>query len=88
MLKLKKVSEMSGLKVYVESGEYFGDVDEAIIEGNKIFGWKIRSTKASFLSKTLGGARGVIVPHQLLMAVADIVIISKAAIPSFESESE
>jgi sporulation protein YlmC with PRC-barrel domain len=88
MLKLKRVSDMSGLRVYVESGEYFGDVDEAIIEGNKVFGWKIKSTKTSFLSKTLGGARGVIVPHQLIMAIADIVIISKAAIPSFESEAE
>jgi sporulation protein YlmC with PRC-barrel domain len=88
MLKLKKVSEMFGLKAYVDSGEYFGDIDQAIVEGNKVFGWKVSATRASYLSKTLGGAKGVIVPHQLIRAIGDIVIISKAAIPSFEAEEE
>ena len=88
MLKLKRVSEMFGLKAYVDSGEYFGDIDQAIVEGNKLFGWKVSATRTSFLSKTLGGAKGVIVPHQLIRAIGDIVIISKAAIPSFESDEE
>jgi sporulation protein YlmC with PRC-barrel domain len=88
MLKLKRVSEMFGLKAYVDSGEYFGDIDQAIVEGNKLFGWKVSATRSSFLSKTLGGAKGVIVPHQLIRAIGDIVIISKAAIPSFESDEE
>jgi sporulation protein YlmC with PRC-barrel domain len=86
MLKLRKVSDMWGLKAFTDVGDYFGDVDEAIIEGNKLFGWKIRSTRDSFLAKTLGGAKGVIVPHQLVRAIGDIVIVSKAAIPSFDGE--
>ena len=86
MLKLKKVSDMWGLKAFTDVGDYFGDIDEAIIEGNKLFGWKIRSTRDSFLAKTLGGAKGVIVPHQLVRAIGDIVIVSRAAIPSFDGE--
>jgi sporulation protein YlmC with PRC-barrel domain len=87
MLKLRRVSDMWGLRTFTDTGDYFGDIDEAIIEGNKLFGWKIRSTRDSFLAKTLGGAKGVIVPHQLVRAIGDIVIVSKAAIPSFEEET-
>jgi len=88
MLKLKRVSEIWGLKAYTDVGDYFGDIDEAIIEDNKIFGWKVRSTRDSFLAKTLGGAKGVIIPHQLVRAIGDIIIVSKAAIPSFEEEEK
>ncbi len=85
MLKMKKVSGTYDLKVFTDSGDYFGDVEDSIITGNKISGWKIRSTKNSFLSKVLGSAKGVIVPHQLVKAVGDIVIISRNAIPSGHS---
>jgi sporulation protein YlmC with PRC-barrel domain len=87
MLKLREVSKTYGIKVYTDQGEYFGDVDEIIIQNNKIFGWKIKATRNSYLSKTISGAKGVIVPHQLVKAVGDILIISKAAIPS-EAETE
>ena len=87
MLKMRQVSRTYGVKVYTDQGEYFGDVDEIIIQNNKIFGWKIKATRNSYLSKTISGARGVIVPHQLVKAVGDILIISKAAIPS-EAETE
>ncbi len=87
MLKMREVSRTYGVKVYTDQGEYFGDVDEIIIQNNRIFGWKIKATRNSYLSKTISGARGVIVPHQLVKAVGDILIISKAAIPS-EAETE
>ena len=32
----------------------------------------------------LGGARGVIIPHQFVKAISDIFIINKAALPSQE----
>ncbi|MCD6547376.1 MAG: PRC-barrel domain-containing protein [Nanoarchaeota archaeon] len=87
MLKLKEISKTYGLKVYTDQGEYFGDVDEVIVQDNKVFGWKIKATRGSYLSKTIAGAKGVIVPHQLVKAVGDVLIISKAAIPS-EAETE
>lgn len=88
MLKLKQMSDTYNMKVYTDLGEYFGDVEESIITMNKVFGWRIKSTKSSSLSKLLGGAKGVIVPHQLVKAIGDVMIISKAAIPSHESEKE
>lgn len=74
------------MKVFTDTGDYFGDVEDSIITANKVFGWKIKATKNSFLSSVLGSARGVIVPHQLVKAVGDILIISKSAIPSHHVE--
>lgn len=89
MLKMKRVSETYDMRVFTDSGEYFGDVEECIVTQNKVFGWRVRATKNSFLNKVLGSAKGVIVPHQLVKSVGDILIISKAAVPSYsEGESE
>ncbi len=88
MLKMKKVSGTYDLKVFTDAGDYFGDIEDSIVAGNKISGWKIRSTKNSFLSKVLGSAKGVIVPHQLVKAVGDILIISRNAIPSGPTNDE
>lgn len=82
MLKMKKVSEVYDLKVFTDAGDYFGDIEDCIVQGNKVSGWKIKATKNSFLSGVLGSARGVIVPHQLVKSVGDIFIISKSAVPS------
>lgn len=89
MLKMKKISETYDMPVYTDTGEYFGDVEESILTQTKVFGWRVRATKKSFLSKVLGSAKGVIVPHQLVKSVGDVMIISKAAVPSYEgSEKE
>ena len=82
MLKMKKVSETYDLRVFTDTGDYFGDVEDSIINSNKVSGWKIKATKNSFLSRVLGSAKGVIVPHQLVKAVGDILIISKNAVPT------
>ncbi|MBT4935749.1 photosystem reaction center subunit H [Candidatus Woesearchaeota archaeon] len=82
MLKMKKVSETYDLKVFTDTGDYFGDIEDCIVQTNKVSGWKIKSTKNSFLSKVIGSAKGVIVPHQLVKAVGDILIISRSAVPS------
>jgi sporulation protein YlmC with PRC-barrel domain len=87
MLNLMDVSKTYGLKVFTDVGEYFGDIDEVIIQNNKIFGWKIKATRESYLNRTISGAKGVIVPHQLVKAAGDIMIISKAAIPSGEEST-
>ena len=83
MLKMKKITETYDMKVFTDTGDYFGDVEESIMTSTKIHGWRVRSTKNSFLSKVLGSAKGVIVPHQLVKAIGDIIIISKAAVPSY-----
>ena len=89
MLKMKKISETYDMRVFTDNGEYFGDVEESIVTQNKVFGWRVRATKNSFLNKVLGSAKGVIVPHQLVKSIGDIMIINKAAVPSYEgSEKE
>ncbi|MBW2965503.1 PRC-barrel domain-containing protein [Candidatus Woesearchaeota archaeon] len=88
MLKMKKISQTYDMKVFTDTGDYFGDVEESILTQTKIFGWKVKATKNSFLTKVLGSAKGVIVPHQLVKAVGDILIISKTAVPSYSSEEE
>jgi sporulation protein YlmC with PRC-barrel domain len=82
MLKMKRISETYEMKVFTNEGEYFGDVEEAIITSNKVFGWRVKSTRNSFLQRMLGSAKGVIVPHQLVRAIGDIFIIDKGALPA------
>ncbi len=86
MLRMKNIHETYDMKVFTDQGDYFGDVEEAVLTQTKIQGWRIRATKNSFLTKVLGSAKGVIVPHPLVKAVGDIMIISKAAVPSYSEE--
>ena len=88
MLKMKRISETYEMRVFTDGGDYFGDVEEVILTNTKIFGWKVRATKNSFLNKVLGSAKGVIVPHQLVKSTGDIMIISKNAIPSYKGDEE
>lgn len=88
MLKIKNLTEVYDMPVYTDTGEYFGDIEEGIVTMSKVFGWRVKATKNSFLNKVLGGAKGVIVPQQLVKAISDIMIISKAAIPAYEEKEE
>jgi sporulation protein YlmC with PRC-barrel domain len=82
MLKMKKISETYEMRVFTDTGDYFGDVEEAIIQNTKISGWRVRATKNSFLNKVLGSAKGVIIPHNLVKSIGDIMIIARSAIPN------
>ncbi|MBD3263071.1 hypothetical protein GF374_01685 [Candidatus Woesearchaeota archaeon] len=86
MLKMKRVSETAALRAFTDDGLYFGDVEDAILVKNKVDSWKVRATRDSFLNKALAGAKGVIVPHQLVKAIGDVMIVSKAAAPSYSDE--
>jgi sporulation protein YlmC with PRC-barrel domain len=88
MIKMKKLSECYDMRVFTDVGDYFGDVEEVILTSSKISGWRVKATKNSFLTKILGNAKGVIVPHQLVKSVGDVMIISKAAVPSYSAEDE
>jgi sporulation protein YlmC with PRC-barrel domain len=85
-LKTRKVTQSYDMRVFTDDGYYFGDIEEATISSNKVMGWRIKATKNSYLTKVLGGAKGVIVPHQLVRAIGDVFVISKSAIPSSASE--
>ena len=79
---------MIGMKVFTDGGDYFGEIEEANLAENKIDSWRIKIARDSNVATFLGGARGIIVPHQFVKAVGDVVVISKAAIPSKEAAEE
>ena len=86
MLKMKRITETYGMKVFTDSGDYFGDVEEAMLTKTKVTAWRVKATKASALNKLLGSAKGVILPHHLIKSVGDVMIISKSAMPSYGEE--
>ena len=84
MLKIKKVTEIIGKTVYTDTGDLFGQIEESNLIENKVESWKIRIS--SSMGHFLGGARGVIIPHQFVKSIGDIVIISRANLPLEEGE--
>ena len=85
-MRIKKITEVIGSKVYTDSGDYFGEIEEANLHENKVDGWRIKV--GGSVTSLIGGARGVIIPHQFVRAISDIFIINKSALPSPDSEIE
>lgn len=79
MLRIKKVSDALGKHVYTAEGDYFGQVEEVNLVDNKVDGWKIRLS--SGIMSSIGGARGVIIPHQFVKAIGDVFVITKTSLP-------
>ena len=81
MLRIKKMSEILGKRVFTDSGDLFGMIEEVNLVDNKIDGGRIVVARESGMIQVLGGARGIIVPHQFIKAIGDIMIINKSAVP-------
>ena len=86
MLSIKKVTEAIGKKVFTDNGEVFGEVEELNLIENKIDSWRIKVIGE--MVGYIGGARGVIIPHQFVKAIGDVVIISKNALPMADEDIE
>lgn len=86
MLRIKKINATLGKKVYTDLGDFFGEVEEAILTENKIDSWRIRVSRD--MVSQLNGARGVIIPHQFVKAVGDVLIINKASLPIMDEMPE
>jgi len=84
-VKFRKISSTYKAKVYTEDGYFLGEVEDAIISGNKIYGWKIRVERGNLLKKNV---KGLIVPHQLVKAMGEIWIVSKAVSSTTEELTE
>lgn len=85
-MRVKKITDVVGSKVYTDSGDFFGEIEEANLQENKIDGWRIKV--GGSVTSLIGGARGVIIPHQFVRAISDIFIINKSTLPSSDSEIE
>lgn len=84
MLRIKKIINIIGKKAYTDFGDYFGEIEEAILSENKIDSWRIRVARE--MSSQLNGARGVIIPHQFVKAVGDILIVNRSSLPLVDEE--
>mgnify|MGYP001588845249 FL=1 len=74
------------MRVYTDSGDYFGEVEEVNLTENKIDGWRIRV--GGSVLPLIGGARGVIIPHNFVKAISDVFIINRSALPSQPTHSD
>jgi sporulation protein YlmC with PRC-barrel domain len=86
MLRVKKINEVLGKDVYTSEGDFFGHIEEANLMDNKVEGWRIKI--GSGFMNVFGGARGVVVPHQFIKAVGDIIIINKGSLPTHDQSVE
>lgn len=86
MLKIRRLKGTIGAKVFTDAGDYFGEIEEVNLMNNKVDGWRVRVARDSNLAPFLGGAKGLIIPHQFVKAMGDVVVVSKAAVPSKEED--
>jgi len=84
MLRIKKISAMLGKRVFTDSGDLFGEIEESILTENKIDSWRIRVSRD--MARSLNGARGVIIPHQFVKAIGDVFVVNASSLPIAEKE--
>ncbi|MFW6233543.1 MAG: PRC-barrel domain-containing protein [Nanoarchaeota archaeon] len=76
MARFKRISDVYDMKVFTDSGYFFGEIEEALIEENKIKSWKIKAVPGSLLSSKVKDAKGVIIPQKFFKAFGDIIIVN------------
>lgn len=81
MLRIKKISDVLNLRVFTDSGDFVGAIEEANLLENKVDSWRIRVDSTGNIASYLGGAKGLVIPHQFVKAVGEVVIISRSALP-------
>ena len=83
-MKIRKITDILRKKVYTDEGDFFGEIEEANLIENKVDGWRIKVSGG--ITSLIGGARGVIIPHQFVKSIGDILIINKSALPTPSDE--
>jgi len=86
MLELKRISAVYGMKIFTESGDFFGMVEEVVIINKRIDTWRITGEKNSLVSKLIKDTKGVLVSHKLIKAIGEIIIVYDAVIPPNKQE--
>lgn len=86
MARFKRISDVYEMKVFTDSGYFFGEIEEALVEDNRIKSWKIKAVAGSLLSSKVKDAKGVIIPQKFFKAFGDIIIIQDVDFGSSQSE--
>jgi len=85
MARFKRLTDVYDMKVFTDTGYFFGEIEEALMEENRIVSWKIKSIPGSLLSSKVKDAKGVIIPQKFFKAFGDVIIVKEV---DFGSGSE
>lgn len=88
MARFKRISDVYEMKVFTDSGYFFGEIEEAILQENRIKSWKIKAVPGSLLSSKVKDAKGVIIPQKFFKAFGDIIIIQDVEFGASNNEDE
>lgn len=83
-MKIKKVTDILGTKVFTSGGDFFGEIEESNLFENRVDGWRIKVDPS--IANLFGGAKGVIIPHRFVRAMGDVIIIDQTAMPARQEE--
>jgi sporulation protein YlmC with PRC-barrel domain len=85
-IRIASVSELWAKDVFTDKGNYCGKIEdlECDLRRFKVRSLIIRAVKGSYLSKMLGGKKGMIVPFPMVNAVGEVVIIKHITTPASE----
>jgi len=72
------VSGLKNKKVYTDSGDYVGKVEESILEKNKIYGLKIK------LDKKFKYHKNILLKYEYVKNVSEVLIIDNKVIESLK----
>ena len=89
-ISVKDVADMFGKDVFTGKGFYAGKVSDLEFDLGrfKIRSLVVEASKGSFLGKSLGGKRGVVIPYPMVQAIGDVVIIKHIPTPDVMEEGE
>ncbi len=88
MARFKRITDVYEMKVFTDSGYFFGEIEEALLEENRIKSWKIKAVPGSLLSSKVKDAKGVIIPQKFFKAFGDIIIVQDVDFGSSGAEDE
>lgn len=85
-IRIASVSEIWTKDVFTDRGNYCGKVEdiECDLRRFKVRSLIVRAVKGSYLSKMIGGKKGIIIPFPMVQAVGEIVLIKHITTPASE----
>ena len=86
MARFKRITDVYEMKVFTDSGYFFGEIEEGLIEENRIKSWKIKAVPGSLLSSKVKDVKGVIIPQKFFKAFGDIIIVQDVDFGGNQSE--
>ena len=89
-IQVASISETLSKDVFTDKGRYCGKIEdlECDLKRFKIRSLVVRALKGSYLTKMLGGKKGLIIPYPMLQAISDVVIVKHISTPMAEDVAE